>query len=346
MNNLITDLISTSDEFLNVELDWDFDAEISDCENDLDYLKLAEATSLSNLESINSNAENFPPFPIEFSGDLPFTYHKETVVPPSYCQSPSDVHSVKTVSDTSSTADQSFYSTSETSLESLDQGFYKETRPRPVQKAARKRAVTTRRWKKPKDAPKRYLSAYNIFFSEERRRVHAESDQSIGFSELGKTIGKRWSTLTDEQREPYEIMAEKDIGRYRDEIKMYEETRRRKYGRFSSSSVTTSSSISRSLSEDSRSASPGRVSPALPSRNPPQYVRRAPPPTVYAPQMIMPDQHHGQYNIDGDQWQQQQQYLQQPQPQVQYECYRMTVKEAQNYMHQCHAGGQYYAQSL
>jgi hypothetical protein len=335
------DPIPPSDEFLSVELDWDFDAETGDCENDLDYL--AEATSLSNLEPINSNPENFPPYPIDFSNDLPFIYNQEIVTPQSYCQSPSDVHSVKTVSDTSSTTDSSFYSTSETSLESLDHGSHKEKRSRPAQKA-KKRAVTTRRsgWKKPKNAPKRYLSAYNLFFSEERRRVHAESDQRIGFSGLGKMIGQRWTTLTHEQREPYYTMAEKDIGRYREEMKMYEDNRRKKYGRFSSS-VTIASTISGSLSDDSRCPSPGRDSPALPSRQPHQYVHHPPPPTVYAPQMIMPDQHHnGQFHIAGGQWQHQ--YAQQPQQNVQYECYRMTRKEAQNYMHQC-AGGQHFVQA-
>jgi hypothetical protein len=344
MNPLIMNPIPASDEFLSVELDWDFDAEPSDCvcENDLDYLP--DASAVSNFEPTNSSASDLPPYPTEFSSDLPFIFNKETVAPPSYCQSPSDVHSVKTVSDSSSTADQSIYSTSETSLESLDPTLWKERRPRTVQKTM-KRAVTTRRsgWKKPKDAPKRYLSAYNIFFSEERRRVHAESDQRIGFSGLGKVIGQRWTTLTDEQREPYEIMAEKDIGRYRGEMKMYEDSRRRKYGR-TSSSVTITSTISRSLSDDSRCTSPGRVSPAL---HPRQYAHHPPPPTVYAPQMIMPDQHHnGQYHNAGGQYVgQQHQYPQQQQPQVQYECYRMTRKEAQNYMHQ-YAGGQHYVQSL
>jgi hypothetical protein len=74
-------------------------------------------------------------------------------------------------------------------------------------------------------------------------------------------------------------------------------------------------------------------------------VHHPPTPMVHAPQIIMPDQHYnGQYHIAGGQWQQQQQYGQQPQPQVQYECYRMTRKEAQKYMQQ-YAGGQHYVQA-
>jgi hypothetical protein len=340
MTSFITSDVLTSDEYLNVELDWDFDAETNDCEIDLEFL--ADSASLSIIEPINSNPMDFPSYPIEYSSDLPFMFPTETVAPPSYCQSPSDVHSVKTVSDTSST-DQSYYSTSETSLESLDQAFPKEKRRRPV-KAAKKRAVTTRRsgWKKPKDAPKRYLSAYNIFFQEERRRVYAEADKRIGFSGLGKIIGGRWKSLTEEQREPYDIMAEKDIGRYRDEMKMYENARRRKYCR-SSSSVTTASSVS----DDTRCPSPDRVTPSLhpvPTSvmSQHQYTHHQPPPTVYAPQMIIPDQHHnGQYHAGGQYVGQQQQYAQ---PQVQYACYRMTRQEAQNYMQRY--AGQHYAQSL
>jgi hypothetical protein len=146
-------------------------------------------------------------------------------------QSPGNVLPFKTVGDTSS-PDKSCHSASETSLESLDQALHKEKCPTPGKRTS-KRAVTTRRsgWKKPKDAPKRDLSAYNIFFSEERQRVYAESDEDIGFSGLGKIIGQRWSVLMDDQREPYEIMAEKDIGRYREEMKMYEDVRRKKDGR-------------------------------------------------------------------------------------------------------------------
>jgi hypothetical protein len=307
----------TSDEYL---LDWDVDAGTSNCENDLGYL--ADSTSLSSMEPINSNALEIPPHPIEVSSDLPLIgVTKETAAPPLHY-----AFLVRTVSDTSS-ADQSYYSASETSLGSHDQALHKEKRPRPVKR--------TRRWKKPKNAPKRYLSAYNFFFQEERRRVYAESDERIGFSGLAKIIGHMWSLLTDEQREPYEIKAGKDISRYRDEMKMYEDSRRRKYCR-SSSSVTAASTPC----DDTRCPSPDRVSSALhpvleSAMHQHQYAHHPQPLTVYAPQVIMPDQrHNGQYG------RQQQQY-----PQVRYACYRMKRQEAQDYMHRC-AGGQHYARPL
>jgi hypothetical protein len=348
-----------SNEYLNVDLDWEFDAGTSVCENDLDYL--ADSTALSMM--IKSNVMEYFPYPIQAdsdlpliftketvaplshcqsSSDLPLIFTKETVAPLSHCQSSSDVHSVNIVSDTPSTTDQSYYSTSEISLESRDQALQKEKRRRPVKRTG-KATVTTRRgsgWKKPKDAPKRCLSAYNYFFSKERHRVYAESGERAGFSRLGKIIGHRWKSLTDDQRRPYEIMAEKDIDRYREERKIYDDARRRKYGRSlyrSPSSVTTAST----LSDDLQHPSPIRVSSALhPALD---SVRRQhhfanhppPPPTVYTPQAIMSDHHHnGQYLNVGGQCvgqMQQQQYAQQN-PQVQYACVRMTREKAQEYM--------------
>jgi hypothetical protein len=415
---------ATSEEYLKVDLDWEFDAETSDSENHLDYL--ADSTSLSivepidrvgrglektketnapkntcvgNISSSNDNtqqprswhtmfgttaggtstgstgttanakvppvipkakavatntntkvnknvsvakakAKAPPPVSPQSQASLKPKLKKDIENLKRVKQSPGNVRPLKTVSDTSS-PDKSCHSTSGTSVESLDQAVHKEKCPTPVKRTS-KHAVTTRRsgWKKPKDAPKRYLSAYNIFFSEERRRVYAESDEDIGFSGLGKIIGQRWSVLTDDQREPYEIMAEKDIGRYREEVKMYEDVRRRKYGRSlyrSPSSVTTASPIS----DDKCSPSPDRVSPAhhpvLESvMRQHQYAHHPPLPTVYAPQVIMPDQQHsGQYPNAGGQYDGQQQY-----PQVQYACVRMTRKKAQDYMHR-YAGRQH-----
>lgn len=112
-----------------------------------------------------------------------------------------------------------------------------------------------------KDKPKRPLSAYNIFFKEERERLLEElpeavlkvdgfNDDSIGakkrktggsnadnchasktgkkkphgkidFQSLAKVIGKRWQNLTESDLQMYKAKANADMKRYRDEMDAY-----------------------------------------------------------------------------------------------------------------------------
>jgi len=97
--------------------------------------------------------------------------------------------------------------------------------------------------RKPKDKPKRPLSAYNIFFKEERGRILEKIPDSeknggltsdgkarkrkkrphgkIGFENLAKVIGQRWQELTPEQVEYYKKKAEEDMKRYKDQMEVY-----------------------------------------------------------------------------------------------------------------------------
>eukprot|EP00526_Cylindrotheca_closterium_P018773 CAMPEP_0113633674 /NCGR_PEP_ID=MMETSP0017_2-20120614/17528_1 /TAXON_ID=2856 /ORGANISM="Cylindrotheca closterium" /LENGTH=362 /DNA_ID=CAMNT_0000544329 /DNA_START=32 /DNA_END=1120 /DNA_ORIENTATION=- /assembly_acc=CAM_ASM_000147 len=85
-----------------------------------------------------------------------------------------------------------------------------------------------RRRKKPRGMPKRPLSAYNIFFRTQRTIVQAKAEKKklegfkgLGFEGLGKLIGKQWKALSKEERKEYEILAEKDRGRYRQDMDAY-----------------------------------------------------------------------------------------------------------------------------
>jgi HMG (high mobility group) box len=108
--------------------------------------------------------------------------------------------------------------------------------------------TVSRRRKKPKGFPKRPLSGYNIFFKEERvkvleefncHRVAAPADgvqvvgtkmdrSSVSFQDLGKIIGKRWKTLSDEDRRRFESLADQDNLRYRSEMDEYNDAKRKR----------------------------------------------------------------------------------------------------------------------
>lgn len=77
--------------------------------------------------------------------------------------------------------------------------------------------------KKPKDAPKRPLSGYNVFFKEERRRILDADEPDMDFRSIAKTVGGRWRALSDEAKSRYKVMAAPDMDRYRLEMKEYRE---------------------------------------------------------------------------------------------------------------------------
>jgi hypothetical protein len=112
--------------------------------------------------------------------------------------------------------------------------------PDSQSKVKKKRRSPAVPWKKPKDMPKRPLSAYNLFFKEERERILSAGPDTtegvgsptggddkdalektkhgrtsgVGFSNLTKKIAIRWQQLDKEGRAPYEKRAAKDKKRY------------------------------------------------------------------------------------------------------------------------------------
>lgn len=103
-----------------------------------------------------------------------------------------------------------------------------------------------RSWKKPKDKPKRPLSAYNLFFQnerkkiiavlpedktfendglteEQRRRKHRKTHGKIGFSDLARAIAEKWKTLDCSERTIFESQAMADKRRYSAELEAWKE---------------------------------------------------------------------------------------------------------------------------
>ena len=83
-------------------------------------------------------------------------------------------------------------------------------------------------WRKPKGKPKRPLSAYNIFFANVRQELLAErtSNHGIGFRNLAQAVAERWKDLDPVLKEPYVQKAKTATARYKEELSLWEGTRK------------------------------------------------------------------------------------------------------------------------
>ena len=81
--------------------------------------------------------------------------------------------------------------------------------------------ASLRRKKKPKSLPKRPLSAYNLYFQRVRADLNSDGASRIGFHELGKIVGKKWKSLSEEEHKVFRELAIHDSERYRRDMEQH-----------------------------------------------------------------------------------------------------------------------------
>lgn len=79
-----------------------------------------------------------------------------------------------------------------------------------------------RRKKKDPGAPKRPLSAYNIFFREMRPKVKDENRTGT-FHDIARKLGEIWNSLPEEEKRPYIEAASQEKERYDAEMENYDQ---------------------------------------------------------------------------------------------------------------------------
>ena len=94
---------------------------------------------------------------------------------------------------------------------------YRPLLPKPPFCASK---LGTSRNRHPLEKPKRMLNAYNFFFHHERLRLIEEAARtgSSGFRGLAKHVGDMWKLLDQEDKEPYQRLADEDKTRFQREF--------------------------------------------------------------------------------------------------------------------------------
>lgn len=98
-------------------------------------------------------------------------------------------------------------------------------------KVKRKRRSPRITWKKPEGMPKRPLSAYNLFFRQEREKLLNTKQEGnkiatgIGFAGLARQIASKWKTLDVDAKNIFQSQAMDEKLRYRKEVEFWKQSR-------------------------------------------------------------------------------------------------------------------------
>uniref|UniRef100_A0A7S2VBD4 HMG box domain-containing protein n=1 Tax=Entomoneis paludosa TaxID=265537 RepID=A0A7S2VBD4_9STRA len=132
------------------------------------------------------------------------------------------------------------------------------------------------RSKKPEGMPSRPLSAYNLFFREQREIIVEERTVALGettargkrkrakisFEELAKLIGGRWKNIAPDELERFKAMAEEDAKRYKSEMEVYSRTAKPDVQERASPPVAAAAAAAAAAASQSSTPSPPR-SPSM-----------------------------------------------------------------------------------
>ncbi|KAL9650720.1 hypothetical protein ABK040_001774 [Willaertia magna] len=96
-------------------------------------------------------------------------------------------------------------------------------------KKKRKRNTKTKKSKKPKDkdAPKRPLSAYQIFQKEKRPEVK-EQNKNMDAKEIMKELARLWKELDEDEKKPFQEKAELAKAQHKKDVEEYEKKKKNK----------------------------------------------------------------------------------------------------------------------
>ena len=77
--------------------------------------------------------------------------------------------------------------------------------------------------KKDENAPKRHRSSYILFCNSIRKEV-TDKNPDLKMPDISKKLGERWGSATDEVKEEFQNLADKDRERYQTEFEEYKKS--------------------------------------------------------------------------------------------------------------------------
>lgn len=103
---------------------------------------------------------------------------------------------------------------------------YKKTKKYAEFQAKKKAKKLRNRKPKDKNAPKRPMSAYILFANDVREDVREELGENASFGQIGSKISSIWNSMDEEEKECYQLAAEKAKEKYQKTLAKYKKSRK------------------------------------------------------------------------------------------------------------------------